>query len=83
MYLCISTVVDFNSQNFDPLMIFDKYSSAKKELFPFVTMSFRQFMIETFKTVTNINQNANSLGHKSFDSTARHTRPIVLPVPLK
>jgi len=26
MYLCISTVVDFNSQNFDPLMKFDKYS---------------------------------------------------------
>ena len=28
MYLCISTVVDFNSQNFDPLMKFDKYSPA-------------------------------------------------------
>jgi len=27
MYLCISTVIDFNSQNFDPpLMKFDKYS---------------------------------------------------------
>jgi len=30
MYLCISTVVDFNSQNFDPpLMKFDKYSPAQ------------------------------------------------------
>ena len=28
MYLCISTVVDFNSQNFDPLMKFGKYSPA-------------------------------------------------------
>jgi len=26
MYLCISTVFDFNSQNFAPLMKFDKYS---------------------------------------------------------
>jgi len=30
MYLCITTVVDFNSQNFDPppLIKFDKYSPA-------------------------------------------------------
>ena len=33
MYLCISTVVDFNSQNFDrPLMKFDKYSPGSTEL---------------------------------------------------
>jgi len=32
MYLCISTVVDFNSQNFDPpLMKFDKYSPARDD----------------------------------------------------
>jgi len=29
MYPCISTVVDFNSQNFDPPLVkFDKYSPA-------------------------------------------------------
>ena len=34
MYLCISTVVDFNSQNFDPppLMKFDKYSPVQHNL---------------------------------------------------
>jgi len=32
MYLCVSTVVDFNSQNFDhPLMKFDKYSPDKRD----------------------------------------------------
>jgi len=31
MYLCISTVVDFNSQNFDPLMKFDKYSPERND----------------------------------------------------
>ena len=66
MYLCISTVVDFNSQNFDPVMKFDKYSPA----------------LFTFKYCLDSGRYCILARHaKDEMNAARHSRKVGQPCP--